>query len=213
MVMIASVAGLTTGEYLYGLVPYAHATENLFYGSSEFESLASTQLDKSSIFQINIQYDVGPNEIFNVKPMFSFYPESAASFVRIEEGSIDRLIRGSVGTITNAITVDSEFYLNNIFISVYFAGTDDEGNYYESGWIDSVLMEIGQQSTPIIPPVTNNQDQLKSLPPLKQMRAGIAPEDITCKEGFVIAIKTSNGNPSCMKPGTKAKLLERGWVS
>jgi len=48
--------------------------------------------------------------------------------------------------------------------------------------------------------------------PLKQFKSGIAADEIVCKEGLVVTIKSSNGNPACVKPETKEKLIERGWA-
>lgn len=54
---------------------------------------------------------------------------------------------------------------------------------------------------------------LKELSPLKQFKSRIAIDQIQCKEGFAVAIKKSNGNPACVKPETKTKLIERGWAT
>lgn len=48
--------------------------------------------------------------------------------------------------------------------------------------------------------------------PLKQLKSGIAIDQIQCKEGFVVAMKKSNGNPNCVKRETLEKLRERDWV-
>ena len=47
--------------------------------------------------------------------------------------------------------------------------------------------------------------------PLKQLKSGISVENIKCKDGLVVTIKSSNGNPACVKPETRIKLIERGW--
>lgn len=47
--------------------------------------------------------------------------------------------------------------------------------------------------------------------PLKQFRAGIPIEEIKCKENLVLAIKTSNMHPACVKQSTLEKLYWRGW--
>ncbi len=51
------------------------------------------------------------------------------------------------------------------------------------------------------------------LSPLKQLKNGILPQDIKCKEGLILTIKISDGSPACVKSETKAKLIERGWAS
>ena len=52
----------------------------------------------------------------------------------------------------------------------------------------------------------------ETLSPLKQFRSGIPFDEINCKDGHVVAIKNSNGNPACVKPETKTRLMERGWA-
>lgn len=46
------------------------------------------------------------------------------------------------------------------------------------------------------------------LPPLKQVKLGLEP---SCKSGLVMVTKY-NGNPACVKPQTREKLIERGWA-
>jgi hypothetical protein len=50
------------------------------------------------------------------------------------------------------------------------------------------------------------------LSPLKQFKSGIQIDKITCKENLQLIIK-NNGNPACVKPETKIKLVERGWIN
>ena len=49
-------------------------------------------------------------------------------------------------------------------------------------------------------------------PPLKQIKNGVSPSDVTCTEGLELVLKQSNGQPSCLKPSSVAKLMERGWA-
>lgn len=48
--------------------------------------------------------------------------------------------------------------------------------------------------------------------PLKQVKLGTLAYEIQCKEGLIIAIKSMGGSPTCVKPETKIKLIERGWA-
>ena len=48
--------------------------------------------------------------------------------------------------------------------------------------------------------------------PLKQMKNGIIPKDVVCKEGLELVMKSSSGNPACVKSSSVAKLIERGWA-
>ena len=51
----------------------------------------------------------------------------------------------------------------------------------------------------------------KAIPPLKQMKQGIPFSNIVCNNDLVL-IKKYDGSPSCVKPETKQKLIERGWA-
>lgn len=49
-------------------------------------------------------------------------------------------------------------------------------------------------------------------PPLKQIRDGVEPTNVTCTEGLELVLKQSNGKPACLKPTSISKLIERGWA-
>ncbi len=49
------------------------------------------------------------------------------------------------------------------------------------------------------------------LPPLKQFRIGVLPNDIICKENLVL-IQKHNNLPACVTESTQLKLIERGWT-
>lgn len=50
-------------------------------------------------------------------------------------------------------------------------------------------------------------------PPLKQMKSGIIPSDVTCNEGLELLMKNSNGNAACVTKHTGEILLQRGWAN
>jgi hypothetical protein len=53
----------------------------------------------------------------------------------------------------------------------------------------------------------------ESVPtPKNQMENGILLDEVKCKEGLELIIKLSDSSPACVKPGTKQKLIERGWA-
>ena len=49
-------------------------------------------------------------------------------------------------------------------------------------------------------------------PPLKQIREGQNPSDVTCTEGKSLVLKQSNGLPACVFASSVSKLIERGWA-
>ncbi len=48
--------------------------------------------------------------------------------------------------------------------------------------------------------------------PLKQMKNGIIPKDVVCKEGLELIFKSTDDSPACVKHETATKLIERGWT-
>ena len=50
-----------------------------------------------------------------------------------------------------------------------------------------------------------------SLSPLKQIKTGILPPDVSCKTGFELILKSTTGNPACVFPPTASKLVSVGW--
>jgi len=50
------------------------------------------------------------------------------------------------------------------------------------------------------------------LPPLKQISAGIIPENVTCIEGLHLIFKVTDYSPACVKQSTAQKLMVRGWT-
>lgn len=49
------------------------------------------------------------------------------------------------------------------------------------------------------------------LPPLKFAKEGIPPEEIPCRNAFILILKY-DGSPACVTESTRQKLIERGWV-
>jgi plastocyanin len=50
------------------------------------------------------------------------------------------------------------------------------------------------------------------LPPKHQLRWIADASDLTCKEGLEIVQKSTTKEPSCVKPSSVAKLIQRGWA-
>lgn len=49
------------------------------------------------------------------------------------------------------------------------------------------------------------------LSPHKQMASGIDAENVECKSGFVLMIRSTNGSAACVKLSTSEKLSNVGW--
>ena len=56
-----------------------------------------------------------------------------------------------------------------------------------------------------------NADQNEIMSPRKQMAAGVEAEDVKCKSGLVLMIRSTNGSAACVKSFTSTKLAEAGW--
>ncbi|HXW02952.1 MAG TPA: hypothetical protein VD651_01630 [Nitrosarchaeum sp.] len=49
------------------------------------------------------------------------------------------------------------------------------------------------------------------ISPLKQIKDGIVPENVICKEGLELVFKL-NGQPACVKTTSIQKLTTWGWI-
>lgn len=49
--------------------------------------------------------------------------------------------------------------------------------------------------------------------PLKQIKNGIEPAAVICKEGLVLVLKYGNDSPACVTPSTADILYQRNWGS
>lgn len=59
----------------------------------------------------------------------------------------------------------------------------------------------------------DNQSALTHMEtPLRQFKSGITTNDVKCKEGLQLVIKSKDGTPACVKPDTATRLVERGWA-
>jgi len=56
-----------------------------------------------------------------------------------------------------------------------------------------------------------NADNHEIVSPRKQMESGIDAEDVVCKSGLVLMIRSTNGAAACVKSSTSMKLSDAGW--
>jgi YVTN family beta-propeller protein len=54
---------------------------------------------------------------------------------------------------------------------------------------------------------------INQISPLKQSSSGLDPHNVKCNEGLELVFKNSNFQPSCVKPSSIQKLIERGWAT
>ena len=55
-------------------------------------------------------------------------------------------------------------------------------------------------------------DCLVDPSPILQIKSGIKPENISCKDDFELIFKASDKSPACVKLASVEKLIGRGWV-
>jgi hypothetical protein len=55
-------------------------------------------------------------------------------------------------------------------------------------------------------------DCLVDPSPILQIKSGIKPENISCKDDFELIFKSKTGSPACVKLTSVEKLIGRGWV-
>lgn len=56
-------------------------------------------------------------------------------------------------------------------------------------------------------------EPLSTLAPLHQIKYGISPSDVECKEGFELYMKTYDDTPVCISSASADVLLKRGWLT
>lgn len=59
--------------------------------------------------------------------------------------------------------------------------------------------------------VDESRDKISKLTPLKQVKAGVFPYDVSCKEWMQLVVKHGE-KPACVSQSTASKLFELGWV-
>jgi len=77
------------------------------------------------------------------------------------------------------------------------------------------IVSSSSQTLLTLPPIlfqdTPIEENLPPISPLKQIKNGILPEDVICKEGLELIFKLSDGSPACVQPSTTITLVFRGW--
>jgi hypothetical protein len=81
--------------------------------------------------------------------------------------------------------------------------------------IDSVWIPILEQRSDVISvtivEIQKNSHANNTMSPKKQMKQGVHPEDVVCKKGLDLVIRT-NGLPACVKPETAEKMQKIGML-
>ena len=51
------------------------------------------------------------------------------------------------------------------------------------------------------------------LRPQQQMKSEIEPQDVMCKEGLLLILRTSDGSAACVTESSSTRLIDMGWGS
>lgn len=99
--------------------------------------------------------------------------------------------------------------INDLYSDVWVDFDAREDPSKVSNLIDSVIYEFeelsGLQSSP-----SAHEEEVFSLPPLKQLKTGVAPSDVICNLGLDLLLK-NDGSPACVKTSSIQKLIGRNW--
>lgn len=62
----------------------------------------------------------------------------------------------------------------------------------------------------VSPPVVTKP---KMLLPLEQVKSGVAPKDVQCKQGYSLILKAEDGSAACVDSAVAQVLVQRGWAA
>ena len=129
---------------------------------------------------------------------------------------------GKLDQITQMI---EEYDLPSPETHIKFIHSDNDGNIwfpnYNNNKVGVILAYASQnknESTEIMDDIGSKITSVPKQsiayfpPPLKQIKAGTDPVNVTCTDGLELVLKFSDGNPACIKLTSAAKLIERGWA-
>ncbi len=78
--------------------------------------------------------------------------------------------------------------------------------------IDAILEKLEEAEALVLGSMEPEEEhEYDGIAPLKQVEAGVEPEDVACVTGMDLLIKNSNGSPACVKPETAERLIQLGW--
>lgn len=100
----------------------------------------------------------------------------------------------------------------NEYYEMIWAGFDArEDPQQVEDYIDAVIYEY-EEISGISSMVSDHEDEyLKSLAPIKQLKEGVEPDEIQCKTTHSLVFKSS-GEPACVKHSSVQKLVSMGWT-
>lgn len=147
--------------------------------------------------QISVNLNNDPTPIFDKRNLFSIIPCSGSTiptwkFTPTETGNYTIHYKVIGGTYQDKIILDNATFTTAFTVekSTNIVSTKNITNSF-----------IGNDLIPII------------SSPLQQFKSETKTEDVKCREGFQLVIKSVDGSPACVRPDTAKILVKRGWGS
>lgn len=106
------------------------------------------------------------------------------------------------GTSTNSTSTEESMVVDDEVKFEMTGNEDDVTDEEELMDDEEVLNDEEEMMEDEIPAV---------LSPLKQIKEGITPENVVCKEGLELVLKIS-GQPACIQSTSVEKLIAWGWA-
>jgi hypothetical protein len=109
-------------------------------------------------------------------------------------------------TITNSAGGNHTMYHHGNYTGMY-PGMNHTGMMY-SGMNHTGMMSPGMNHTMQM----TNMAAPKTLAPLDQVKSGVAPKDVQCKQGTTLILKAEDGSAACVDSAVAQVLVQRGWA-
>jgi septal ring factor EnvC (AmiA/AmiB activator) len=111
-------------------------------------------------------------------------------------------------TTVNATGTDATAIADSVTTSVNATETEDDMAETEDD-----MAETEDDMAETEDDMAETEDDVSDVvpSPLKQIKEGITPENIVCKEGLELVFKL-NGQPACIKTSSIPKLIAWGWA-
>jgi len=123
-----------------------------------------------------------------------------------------------LGLIVNPSFQNLDSESTSIFIKFAFAQSGVEETVGVEDELQVSTSVEGEEEPSEIEETVGVEDELQVsasmgevMSPLKQMKSGVDPKDVVCKEGLVLMLKSTDGSAACVKDSSSSKLIERGW--
>jgi len=116
--------------------------------------------------------------------------------------------------LENALVISNEAIFVNEFGRMRDASMGPDGNLYlltsnQDGRGDPAPNDDRILRITPTKPVEKGDS---SMSPLKQVSSGILPQNVSCKVGLELILKSSNDSPACVKSTSAARLVVSGWA-